>query len=103
MATFSTTKANEASKVRSKLYGPCCPLMWAGAGLRHAAPLHRGVEDTPLCAWRAQQDRLLHVGAQTGHGEDVQQTDGRVQGQTDGDEVGVEAQGVTCGERASLE
>lgn len=61
----------------------------------HAAPLQGRVADGSVRRRRAQQDGFLHVGAEPSHGEDVQQADGLVQSQTDGDEVGVETQRVT--------
>lgn len=76
-------KVNRASKGRGCVLG--------GAGLSHAAPLHGGVQNLWVRTGRAEQNRLLHVGAQTGQRQDVQHTEALVRRHTHGDEVGVEA------------
>lgn len=74
------------------------PCGWVSCeGLNHPAPLQRSVRHCSIRPWRAQQNGLLHVGSQTSHGEDIKQTDGLVQRQTDGNEVSVEPQWVTWG------
>lgn len=61
----------------------------------HPAPLQGGVYHSAVRPWRAEQDRLLHIRPESSDGEYVQQTEGLVQGQTDGNEVSVETKRVT--------
>lgn len=102
---MTSCSCSSASNLQKQVLDAGCgpALTWAGGrrlscppGLNHPAPLKRRVADPGVWPRRTQKDRLLHVGSQTSHGEDVQQTHGLIQRHTDGDKVSVEPQRVTC-------